>query len=226
MQRAIVRIGSGLVAPRCLMDGGGSKDTRTDAWCYELVGRSVRGDGKRVEARQHTRRPVRARRLPAVQLDLGGQVPAVWPGDQCRKPEAMCASTFCRSGDSTTATANLQCDAPIQQQLRPTSSPPSLGRLRSSPVMSAPALLRRPGQLQLAGELSSQAAISPCSSRLRSSPIEWSLILMSDGRSASAAPKPLFRQPPPVPGVGCAAGGQDFHCRCLAHKYTQLCALP
>jgi hypothetical protein len=29
----------------------------------------------------------------------------------------MCASTFCRSGDSTTATVNLQIDASIQQQL-------------------------------------------------------------------------------------------------------------
>jgi len=117
MQRAIVRIGSIWMAPRWWMDGGDSKDTQTDAWCYELVWHGVRSDGKRVEARQHARRPPRARRLPAVQLDPGGQMPAVWPGNQRRKPEAKCASTFCRSGDSTTATANLHCDAPIQQQL-------------------------------------------------------------------------------------------------------------
>lgn len=119
MQRAIVRIGWILVAPRWLMDSGGSKDTRSDAWCYELVWHGVRGDGKRVEARQHARHPLRARRLPAVQLDPGGQMPAVRSGDRYRKPEAKCASTFCRSGDSTTATANLHCDASIQQQLRP-----------------------------------------------------------------------------------------------------------
>ena len=117
MQRAIVRTGWFLMAPRLLMGGGGSKDTWAGALGYELVWRCVRGDGKRVEARQHSRRPNRARRRPAVQLDPCGQMPTVWPGDQRRKPEAMCASTFCRSGDSTTATANLQIDALIQQQL-------------------------------------------------------------------------------------------------------------
>jgi hypothetical protein len=118
MQRAIVRNGSGLAAPRWFVDGGGSQDTRADAWCYELVGCSARGDGKHVGARQSSRRPVGARRFPAMQYNSGGQVPATRPGDRCRKLEAMCASTFCRSGDSTTATANLHTAALIQQQLR------------------------------------------------------------------------------------------------------------
>ena len=44
-------------------------------------------------------------------------MPAIRPGDRYRKPEAKCASTFCRSGDSTTATANLHTATLIQQQL-------------------------------------------------------------------------------------------------------------
>jgi hypothetical protein len=50
-----------------VVDGGGSKDTRAGTWYYELVGRSARGDEKHVGARQSSRRPVGARRIPALQ---------------------------------------------------------------------------------------------------------------------------------------------------------------
>ena len=112
-----MRVGWIVAAPRSLNDDGELDNKHAKAWCYELAGRNVRGDGKRVEARQHRRRRSRARRPHAVRLEFGGIAPAAYPGDMCHRPEAMCASTFCRSGDSTTVTANLQCDTAIEQQL-------------------------------------------------------------------------------------------------------------